>query len=105
MTDAIGFRCPDDTGDIDFCVIMDSNTYCLDTGVDLTDNTAYRLGFSASGAYTTQTVTAYINDTAVAVPSTLVPHNEALTPSFEYEVTDTTADNMKPDYVRVQQAR
>lgn len=105
VTDAVGFRCPDDTGDIDFCVIMDSNTYCLDTTVNLADDTMVRLGFSSDGAYTGQTITAYVNDTSIAVSSTKAPHNEALTPSFEFEVTDSAADAMKQDYVKVQQER
>ncbi len=105
VTDAIGFRCPDDTGDIDFCVIQDGYIDCDDTTVNLADDTMIRLGFSADGAYTDGTVIAYINGTSFSISSTFLPHDEALTPTFELEITDTAADAMKLDYVKVQQAR
>jgi hypothetical protein len=101
ITDAIGFKCPDNTGDIDFCVYQDSYEDCQDTGFDLEDNTMVRLAFSTDGSYTTQTIMAYINDNPLGISSTFTPHDEALTPSYEIAVTDTASDAIKIDYIKI----
>jgi hypothetical protein len=107
VSDAIGFNCPDDTGDIDFCVIMDStNVDCTDTGFDLEDGTAVRLAFSGDCSSTNvQSFTAYINDNPVAHSATRSPYNEALTPSYEFEITDSSTDVIEVDYIKIIQER
>ena len=102
MTDAIGFRCDDSTGDIDYLAEKDSSETTADSTKDLADATFVTLRFEVIG---NTRVNYYVDGNRVASITTNIPDDEALTPTIEIRNDGAAANTMTVDYVYVMQER
>ncbi len=98
VTDSIGFRCPDGTGDIDTVAEMDSTETAADSGVDLVDATYVVVRVEIKG---TSRARFYVDGVEVADVTTNLPTDEALTPTLCVRNDGAVAQTMTVDYVRV----
>jgi len=104
LVDGIGFGSLDNTGDIDLIIRKNSMGPTIDTGYNLTDATAVRLGFMWDGS--NSKISTYINDVIYdyTVTGDYIPNDEALTPSVEVNI-GAIANVIKLDYIKVIQER
>ena len=99
VTDSIGFRCPDSTGDIDYVCEAASTETTADTTKDLTDATYVTLRFEVNGR---TSVKFYVDGAFIYKSTTNIPATTAgLTPTLEVRNDGAVAQTLEVDYVLV----
>ena len=98
VTESIGFRCPDSTGDIDYVVENASTETTADTGSDVADATMLTLSFEVIG---NSMVKFYVNGVFKSKVTTNIPDGDDLTVTFEFRNDGAAANSLDMDYIYV----
>ena len=98
VTDALMFRCPDATGDIDTVAEKDSTETAADSTVDAADDTFQKFEIIIVG---TTTATFMIDGVVVANVTTNLPDDEAMSPFFTVRNASAAASVMSIDFIKV----
>ena len=100
VTESIGFRCPDSTGDIDYVVENASTETTGDTGSDLADATFVELAFEVIG---NSRVKFFVDGVFKAAVSTNIPDTDDLSPVIEVRNDGAVAQSIDVDWIYVRQ--